>query len=98
MDIKFTYEQLIDSFTKRYIEDVGSKTCDELFAIFDLIMKEYKETNKCPVCEKGKGDYKYNNTYVICDSGIFAINNGLISFTMKANYCPICGKRISNSV
>lgn len=94
--MEFKIEQLVDSFTKRYIEDVAHKTNNELFAIFDIIEKEYKETNKCPICEsKNKGQWGYNNARIGCDHGIFCVMNDVISFTMRANYCPVCGKKIS---
>ena len=68
--MKFTCEQLVDSFTKKYIEDVGYKTCNELFAIFDIIAKEYKDANKCLICETGQ--YRYNNTHILCDNGFLS--------------------------
>jgi len=95
--MEFKIEQLVDSFTKKYIEDVAYKTNNELFAIFEIIMKEYKETNKCPICEgdNDEGRYHYNNAYIGCSHGIFTVMNDVISFAMNANYCPICGKKIS---
>ena len=94
--MNFTCEQLIDSFTKKYIEDVGSQTYFELFAIFDLIMKEYKETNKCPICANGQ--YRYNRTNISCQNEIFYVGNDVISFAMKVNYCPVCGKYIGKEI
>jgi len=98
--MEFKVEQLVDSFTKRYIEDVVHKTNNELFAIFDLISEEYNKTNECPICSESKhngisGMYSYNNAYIGCNYGIFNVMNDVISFTMKANYCPVCGKKIS---
>ena len=92
--MEFTCEQLVDSFTKRYIEDVGYKTYNELFAIFDIVMKEYQKDNECPIC-KNNGQYRYNNAYIGCSLGIFAVQNDIVSFAMRVNYCPMCGKRIS---
>ncbi len=94
MEFTFTCEQLVDSFTKRYIEDIGNQTYSEVFAIFDLIMKEYKEANKCPICTDGDGLYKYNQIRITCGNRIFYVGNDVISFAIKANYCPICGKNI----
>jgi len=97
-NMEFKIEQLVDSFTKRYIEDITNKTCNELFAIFDIVMEEYKKTDKCPICEENhgyQGQYLYNNTCVACDHGVFGVINNIISFCIKANYCPICGKKIS---
>jgi hypothetical protein len=96
--MKFTGEQLVDSFTKRYIEDIGHKTYNELFAIFDIIIKEFKVTGGCPICKENEhsieGHYNYNNAHVACEYGYFAVNNDIITFAIQANHCPICGKYI----
>ena len=92
--MKFTCEQLVDSFTKKYIEDVGYRVYSELFAIFDLIMREHKETNKCPICTDGH--YRYNQVIIACENGFFHVGNDIISFAMKSNYCPVCGRNIVN--
>lgn len=90
--MEFTYKQLVDSFTKKYITDIGNQIYFELFAIFDLIMKEYEETNKCPICTNE--EYGYNNTTIIYKDKFFYVGNGIVSFGMKVNYCPICGRHI----
>jgi len=97
--MEFTCRQLVDSFTKRYIEDMANKTKDEWFAIFDIIYKEYKRTNKCPICEHNNnsmdGKYYYGDTKVGCQGGIFCVVDDIISFVIRANHCPICGKKIT---
>lgn len=93
--MNFTTDQLVDSFTKRYLEDVSNKATDELFAIFEIIETEYRETNECPVCKRD-GEYSYTYTQVYCNNGIFAVINNPFAFRMLANYCPICGKNIKS--
>lgn len=97
--MEFKVEQLVDSFTKRYIEDIAYKTKEQWYAIFDIINEEYKKTNECPICSDQKGSsegrYYYGDTKIGCQNEIFCIFDDVISFVIKANYCPICGKKIS---
>ena len=94
-------EKIINSLAEKYINDLAVKCKDEIYAIFDIIIRHYKEKEICLICE---GDirydghysrhYYYNNCRIACDNDIFVIINDPFQLVIQANYCPICGREL----
>jgi hypothetical protein len=76
----------------KYLVDITNKTSNELYAIFEIINKEYIEKGMCPICDT---NFNYNIARITCQQNLFVINNGIIDFALPTNYCPVCGKKQS---
>lgn len=86
--------EILRTAMDKYIEDMYVANKDELYAIFEILNKEYKETGKCSLCNGSR--HTYNSKSMGAELGHFIIFNGLHSpyLAIQANYCPICGKSI----
>lgn len=87
-------ENLIKALAEKYVEDLVWKSKDELYAIFEIIMKKYKEDGVCPICDDEH--FYYNNCRVVCEYSYFIVLNKPFELVIQANYCPICGKKLVN--
>lgn len=87
-------EKIIQVLAKKYVEDIMIKNKDEVFAISEIINKEYEETNICPICNVNER-YRYTNKTIMAQYKTFAILDGDLNYLlMEINYCPICGRNI----
>jgi hypothetical protein len=95
---EITKSEILRTAMDKYIEDMYQANKDELYAIFEIINKEYKKTGKCLLCNGSR--YSYNSKIMGAELGHFVIFNGLHSpcLAIQANYCPICGKNINEVV
>ncbi len=94
MKFDFTKDDFAKAMIDKYINDIVTANKDEIYAIFEIINNQYKESGKCPICNEG---YGYNNKIIRVEAkyGHFIIADGDSSYlTIQANYCPICGKSI----
>ena len=92
-------DKIINSLAEKYVNDMVQKCKDEQYAIFDIIIKQYKENSICPICSKkdnkyNEGHYNYNECRVFCNDSHFGILNPPFSLVIQANYCPICGREL----
>ena len=82
-------EETISMLIDKYVSDVSVGVKGELYAIFDIIHREYKDSGKCLICETGKFNYNYARIAIL--NNHFSIVNDPIELLFKINYCPVCG-------
>ena len=85
-------KKAIEMMMDKYINDMSSKCKDEIYTVFELINKEYKETGECLIHKSNF--YHYNETRVATTDDYFIIDNEPVQLVINANYCPICGKKL----
>jgi hypothetical protein len=86
----------IKVIVNKYINDIAAMGNNEIYAVFDIIQKQYKETNECPICN-GDNRYRYCDLRIGTNGNhFFIINDCTTNLCIPVNYCPICGKKISN--
>lgn len=85
--------KIINTFVENYLVNVNSLISNELFVIFEIINKAYKETNVCQICNS---HYRYNDMCIGVECGCFYINNGKeYNLVIPINNCPVCGRNTS---
>lgn len=95
MEFENKEEKIIQALAEKYVNDIITKNKDELYAISEIINKEYKETNICPICNVDGYRYRYNDKTIVAQYGNFLIMDGDLDYLlMDINYCPICGRSI----
>ena len=93
-------EKIINMLSEKYFSEAIQKCKDEQYAIFQIIMNQYKENSICPICDSKKenqydrGHYNYNECRVFCNDSHFGILNSPFSLIIQANYCPVCGREL----